>query len=100
MTAVLDFVKLETRAGPSLGCPILASETLNIGEGRVVRVAHVVDNDNIVAFLQEFKRRMRAGESESADDQDVISGIDILRNIGVDEVIVKTIAADRRLTRR
>jgi hypothetical protein len=94
MTAVVDFVELETRTDQALGCPVLVGKALNFGESRIMRVAHVVNDDNIVAFLQQLERRMGADETESTDDQNVVRGVDILRKIGVDEVIVNIAAAN------
>lgn len=52
---------------------VFLRQPVDVGEGRLKRVAHVVNNDYIVAVLEQFQSRVRADEAQSADDQDVIS---------------------------
>jgi hypothetical protein len=89
-------VELEIGADLAVGCPVLACEALGVGEGRVVGIAHIVDDDCVVAFFQQLGCCVGTDEAESADDQDVIPGADILRRIEVYGVIVEIVAADKR----
>jgi len=52
---------------------VFLRQPVDVGEGRFERVAHVVNDDYILAVLEQFQSRVRADKAQSADDQDVIS---------------------------
>lgn len=71
--AVVDVVELEDRAFRALFDVMTLSEELDTVEDGLEGIAQVVDDDYIIARLEEFERGVGADEAEAASDEDVLA---------------------------
>lgn len=78
-TAIVQVMKQELRLNHAMGFAVLFGEDSDSSEDIEVRVAKVIDDNDVESFLQKLERGVGSDVAKATDDHDVVSryGIEV-----------------------